>query len=621
MENNNKQNFAKPTWQFNLALYSFIIISALMIYGYNYLSSQMILEIPPIMAKVNPNLYIKDFTVQENLLFTPRYYYQNLIAFLVNLGLNFSWSHFVYYIMSFSSFILGLYALGKHFGNSQLSAGILAFLGLMAIEGTVGYVSLFRTEPIPAILAMGFAIWGVYFSFCQRWILGYFFFGLAALIHILIGLLGGVMLAPLLLLNTLKNRRFRIFISAVIIFTIFLGLIYIPMQLTGTTNTGKMSNQEFVYLYGYLRVPHHIIPSVFPIQNWRTFINFMLGGILLTLISDKLELIDKKSIIIVISTAFFCLFLGYIFVEVYPLALVAKMQLARTTPFAMLMVLIVISVLAQEYYQQRNIGLILFLIITATTHNGSFLLFLLAFVFIILKLTNNTQIIQSRLTAWITGVGAILFLVLYPLPSSLTEIINRLFFKFLLLFIFLIPFFLEQWLGYGQKIQVLVYGLSLGTIVFFVLGLAQALPTNLANLFLKNLAITEQPPSNNSLEIITLKFRDLSPQDALIVVPPSEAEFRLYSQRSVVVDFRNFPFSDQGLQEWAIRIKAILGTNNPPLSWRNVDSFYQNRSASDLEKAARSYGANYILTQKKWHPNIKGKIFIQDNKWIIYQLN
>lgn len=94
--------------------------------------------------------------------------------------------------------MLALYAIGKIFLSDSISPSILVFLGLTAANGTIGFTNLFRQEPIPAVLAMGLAIWGIYYSFRSRWIIGYSLFGLAILLQFLIGFIPGILFIPIM---------------------------------------------------------------------------------------------------------------------------------------------------------------------------------------------------------------------------------------------------------------------------------------------------------------------------------------------------------------------------------------------------------------------------------------
>jgi drug/metabolite transporter (DMT)-like permease len=612
------KNSSKPKNLLTASLYVFIITIALISYGYRFPSANNIIEVPPIIALLDPELYKNDYYIQDTLQITPRYYYQYFVYLLAKSGLGIPRAYFLSYLLSFSSFVLGLYALGERFSKSKLSAAALVFLGLFTINGTVGYVSLFRTEPIPAVLAMGLSIWGVYFCLSKRWIPGYFLFGLACLIQFLVGFLPGLLMIPLLILDAKKTNNFVKFIAPLMLLGAFACLIYLPMALSGNTGSGKISDREFIFLYGYIRQPHHILPSAFAPQNWRSFFCLMFSGIIFIKISDSLSSEDKTRFLWIISASLVALFLAYICVEVFPIALIAKLQLARTTPFAQLIVLIVLSVLINEHYKQRHLSACILILLLPIAQNGAILLFLLAFGLLILKTSDRLDILRHRPLTFLALFGSIIFLIFYPHPSSFLEIFDRVFLKFFLLIILLYPFLAEEFAVDSKKNQVITYGLSILSFAFVSLGLLKILPNGLSS-FVRSQIVIEQPATDD-LTKLALRFRGQSHKDALVLTPPSSTRFRFYSQRSVVFNFYCSPYTDGGLIEWKKRLGAIVGVIRPPLSLRNIDGFYRRLNEAELTQIAKTYGAGYILTRSSWHPNLKGAIVARQGDWIIYQI-
>jgi hypothetical protein len=598
--------------------YALIIIFSLVLYGYKFPSQNNFIEVPPVMALLDPELFKNDFYVQDTLQITPRYYYQYLIYLIANTGIGLVSAYFFCYFLSISSFVLGLYAIGKKFSQANLSAAVLVFLGLFAAGGTVGYVSLFRIEPIPAVLAMGLTIWGFYFSFFKRWILGYLFFGLACLIQFLIGFLPGMMVVPLLLLDTWKNKNFLRAILALITFGGLACFVFLPMIISRNTNSGIISDSEFIYLYGYLRQPHHIIPSAFAFSEWRNYICFIIAGILFIQSVDKLHSQDKHQLLIPIIISCLALLVGYIFVEIYPIALVAKLQLARTTPFVKLLVLIGLSVFVYEQYLQKNIALCVLVLTVSTIRGSGVFLLLIAIAYTILKITDHLKIFRDRAIASIIIVGSLLLLALYPPTSSLPVIFERVFWKFIFLLVLAFPFFAEEFLNFSQKFKKIIYSLTIILSSFLILELFNFLPKPLSNFVPNNIALYSL--TNEDLTRLAFRFKKNSNKDALVLTPPSLTRFRFYSRRSVVFTFYSSPYTDRGFREWSNRLKAIAGTLDPPLSWRNIDSFYSKRNSSELMEIAKQYNANYILTRSDWHSDIKGVIFDREGKWILYKI-
>lgn len=608
----------KNNWLLIVPLYISVIILSLVLYGYSFPTSNLFTDIPYIQAILDPQLYPQDFYVQEAINFTPRYYYQYLIVIPVKLGINISFVYFGYYLLAFTSLILGLYAIGRIYDPSNLAGAVITFLVLAGQEMTLGYTSIFRTEPIPAIYAMGLSIWGIYFCLRQRWIRGYLFFGLASWLQFLVGVLPSLLFLPILLLSFFRNKSVKELIFPLVILGIFASLVYVPMLITGTTNSDKMSHSEFVYWYGYVRHPHHIIPSSFPRHHWRSFVFFTGGGIFCIMISKLLVSREKLNFIIVIATSILALFIGYVFVELMPISFVAKLQLARTTPFTQIIVIIVISTIFVQYFQQKNLTVCSIFLITPIIKNGAILFGLSALVLAFLETKQLVQITRSKLLGWIILITLLILFAFYPLPSSVWDGVNRVFWKGIFFLVLCLPFLVKnQWLS-GSKRRLGIWSLAFVSVLYFISGLFQVIPRQWPSLRVTK-TIT---PST-----IGLQFRNRSPQDALILIPPDNTRFRLDSQRSVVLDFRSLPFTDLGIREWSKRFNILI--SDPKISDpKHYQNFSKNRtnkysefSNEELVNIAKTFGANYILTRKEWHPDIQEQVIAQEGQWIIYKID
>ncbi|MGL5873484.1 MAG: DUF6798 domain-containing protein [Xenococcaceae cyanobacterium] len=599
-------------------IYIFIISIVLIFYGYIFPSSNNLIEAPPVLAMLDPELYQNDFFVRDMLNITPRYYYQYLIYFPAKLGIDLAWIYFFYYVLAFSSLIIGLFKIGRRFGGSSLSSALLTFLALFTTDTTIGYVSIFRSEPIPAIFAMGLTIWGIYFCFCRNWNFGYLFFGLACVIQFLIGILPGLLFLPLLIIDAKKNNRFATSIASLLILGCFAALVYLPMIFTGNTDNKIISNTDFVYFYGYIRHPHHIIISSFRFKNWRNFLLFISGGILIIKSTKWLDREDKNSLLIIIAASFLALGFGYIFVELYPSSSFAKLQLARTTPFAVLMVLIAVSVIINEHYRLRNIAICLLLLITPIVNNGTILFFAIAFSLLFLKEQSSLTFTRSKLAISITILLVLVLIAFNPPTFSLVEIVARLLNKLIPLAILTLPFIIEEFLGNSRQLKIAIYTLSFVSYSFLSLSLFNLLPKNISNFVLNK--ITVNKINDDNITKIALEFRQLTHKDATILIPPSLTQFRWYSQRAVVFDFRSFPYTDRGIQEWAKRLKMFSGGDSYLNSPQDLDSVYSQFSDRDLLNLAKEFNAQYILTRSDWHTNFPAEAIAKEGKWTIYQL-
>ncbi|MEG3890243.1 hypothetical protein QUA46_06435 [Microcoleus sp. MON2_D6] len=608
------QKHQKSHWYFNLSLYTFVIIGSLMATGYIFPIGGNFPEVPPIQFMLNPELYKNDYYVQEMVKFNPRYYYYYIIYFLANLGTSIPLAHFIYQFLAFGSFVLACYAILNIYTNSKLPAAAMAFLCIAASFTDVGNTLIFSTKSVPSIFAMGFAIWGIYFSLRQKWLTGYFFFGLACLLQFLVGLLPGLMMVPVLFIESVRQRNFKTLILAIALLAAMASIVYVPMLLTGTTSTQTIDNADFVYIHAKVRNPHHILPSNWYLGNWFNFICFIIGGLLCIKNSDLLSKEDKVNFYIIVTTSILGLFLNYIFVEIYPLAFIAKLQLARTVPFAQLIIFIAVALTVEQLYREKHIAISLLLLAVLT-------LPFRGIIFLGLSVWQTKKYVfpkRYNILLWILAAGTVIFSLIYPVTDSWEIMGDRIISIPVFFSILAFPFILEKTSLATSIKQTLTHTLALITTATLVCGIAGILPKPILNVFQTRVNINAVP--RDDLSKLAVRFSQSSSRDSLVLIPPSVTSFQFFSERAIVVNFKNFPFTEKGIKEWQNRMEAVLGVPlNPQMIWGGND-FFIRRSSADLVKVARKYHADYILTRTDWHPNIQGEIADKQGKWILYKI-
>ncbi|MEG4502869.1 hypothetical protein QUA81_05955 [Microcoleus sp. F6_B4] len=608
------QKHPKSHWYLNLSLYTFVIIGSLMATGYIFPIGGNFPEVPPIQFMLNPELYKNDYYVQEMVKFNPRYYYYYIIYLLANLGTSIPLAHFIYQFLALASFILACYAIINIYTKSKLPAAAMSFLCIAASFTDVGNTLIFSTKSLPSTFAMAFAIWGIYFSLRQKWLTGYLFFGLACLLQFLVGLLPGLMMVPVLVIQSVKQRKFKTLILAIALLAAMASIVYVPMLLTGTTSTHTIDNADFVYIHAKVRNPHHILPSNWDIGNWFNFICFIMGGLLCIKNSDLLPKEDKVNFYVIVGTSIFALFLNYIFVEIYPLAFIAKLQLARTVPFAQLIIFIAVALTVDKLYRKKQIAVSLLLLAVLT-------LPFRGIIFLGLSLWQTKNYVLPKrynILLWILAAGTVIFSLIYPLTDSWEIIGDRIISIPVFFSILAFPFILEKTSLATSIKQTIIHTLALITTATLVFGLAGILPKPILNVFQTRVNINAVP--RDDLSKLAVRFSQSSSRDSLVLIPPSVTSFQFFSERAIVVNFKNFPFTEKGIKEWQNRMETVLGVPlNPQMIWGGND-FFIRRSSADLVKVAKNYHADYILTRTDWHPNIQGEIADKQGKWILFKI-
>jgi len=606
---------------------SCVLFSSVTAYGYDFVRPNIFNQMPAIAALADRSLFTQDFYIQEMLGFTARSYYYHLILLFHQMGFSLPVVAFGLFLLAFGSMVCGLWAIGAHLGKSPVAGMMLAFLGLATVDGTVGATDIFRTEPIAAVYAMGLAIWGIYFCCARRWRLGYLMFGVAGLLQFLIGFLPACLWGIGLLAGTVFRGRIGQFVGAFTIFCGLVGLVYVPMVMTGSTSSDALSNAEFVKLYAYVRHPHHSVMSSFSIGGWRDFLGYVGVGLVSLRLSDRLSFEHKRDLTATVVVAVGLLLTGYVFVEHVPVALMAKLQLARVTPFVMLTVWMAVSVLACEYHERQNYPVSLLLLALPLVHGyGAIALLLLTLALWLAKRTGTThngqlaassaylkpfvQLNTTKLTARRSAIAAyvvflIVLLICWPhspvLFLSLAYPLTQRYF----------PAFYRRSRPYFRLATVAI-------MLYLSLHLAGVIDNVSLTPLHKKIKVYASPQS--ALEQIAVDFNQVSPADALVMVPPSDSVFRFYSNRSVVVTFKSFPFTDQGILTWAARLEDILGPLDAQTRATSMQETYGSLSSEALVDITRRYGAGYVLTQQKWHPDIVGRVVAQRDDWVVWQL-
>ncbi|WP_161635069.1 DUF6798 domain-containing protein [Leptolyngbya sp. Heron Island J] len=585
-------------------------LSGLVAYGYNFSKENVFNQMPAVMALVDPTLYNQDFYVQEMLQFTPRSYYYYALALPVKLGLSVPMVCFIYFAISFAGFSLGLYAIGRSLGQSKLAGAALAFLGLAVVDGTIGFTDVFRRSPNPSVYAIAIAVWGIYFCLQQQWIRGYVFFGVSCLLQFLIGLLPGVLFTPALIFYCLSNKRPKQLLGAWGALLILAGMVYSPMVLSGNTSSDLLSNSEFIWLYGYVRHPHHIIMSIFSVKGWWRFVHFLVAGLACLYGSRQLKPHHKITIGSAMLMGCGLVAIGYWFVEVYPIATVAKLQFARTTPFILLMALTAIAVYASEHYRRGNQALALLLIAAPVVDNYGGLTTLVVVILSLIKPGGNT--FWTHVNQWVNRLPWLnyaLFLIVLTVTYS---------FHLALFLSFAYPFLLEELPAQVKRLRPAAYVITAVCVLFVGLNLGGVIVHR--SLGPVHRAIKFAPLYDHPVKKLGANFRDTAPADALVLVPPDDRMFRFYSQRSVVVSFKAFPFTDAGMVTWQQRMTAILG--ELPASVEAVlEDLFSQRTGAELGAIAAEFGATHILTRQAWHPDVPGTIIDQQDDWVLWAMN
>lgn len=557
-------------------------------------------EVDTLRAMLDPELFRRDFAVQECLGFSPRYYYNVLILLPARAGLPLEWVFALWQLVAIGTLLSGVRALARTAGLGEPATAVLILWLLTIGIGTLGGVYFYTHAPVPAVWAGAAVTWGAAWVWRGRWLAAFVCFGVAALLQFLVGFYAGVLAVPALL----WTRRWR-GLPLLAPWLLGLALVYVPMTLTDGTGTQLFDDTSYVQVYAQLRVPHHLVPSTWAWPHWAQAAAFYAGAAWFLHRARARRPRGETALLFgSIGLAAAALLLNYVFVEIHPLALVAKLQPARITPLTQGLILLLLATRMHARFAQRDwLGGVLLCLIPFTAFPG--LLLILAAV---LTPATGTQ----PPPAWSRYILALAVLIAFqPFGWSMLARSSRYAVWAALVGTHLLAFALVRRPYVLASLAVLG---AAGTLACAYASQTAAWPGILAGRFSINF------PPNDPPGIIGRRFGLVSMKDVLVLVPPTSEvwTFKLHSRRAVVVDDKGTPFTDRGLREWRDRMEQVLGTALVP--GLDAAAAWRARSAEAVAATARKYGARYILTTDESHPALPGTPIDHEAGWTLWQL-
>lgn len=587
-----------------MVLGCFVVGGVLLAKGYQFPSSNHALEIPTILALLDPALYVRDFFVQEMLQFTPRTYYFHGIALLAGTGLGITGTYALTYVVAVGTMLAGLYALARHVAPVRIVGLIFIFWTLTVSVGLIGHGSLrpsmLSSSLHPGVIAMSLSTWGLVFSIRRSWVKAYALFGAACLLQFLVGVLPALLVGPLLVFDVWRRRRWARGLTAAGLLALGALLVYLPMVLQGTTATGLFTSREFVEIYGHWRHPHHMVPSAWPRATWMHLVLFYAGGVLCVLRSRTLTTALRAGLLTVIGLTSVGLLANYLFVEVWPSALIVKLQFARMTPFAVLAVLLGVAALFYEQWRAGRYALCALLVVLPISHLPGLLLGAYAVLLPYLERI-APRLWTPRRRFLVLGLAVLLYR--WPLFDPPVYWIQAFLNGPLVLGVLLTPLLVQRWVA-RQWRTITVAGLTLSIAGGLVIALSGVLPAQTDRLVQEHLTI--RGVWQDDAAPLARRFANRSPKDALVLVPTDVQHFRLLSRRAVVVDFKAFPFTEGGIAEWVERMRTVQAcADRPPAC---------------LLAVARRYDADYILTRRE-RPLPESVVVDREGTWALWKVS
>ncbi len=198
------------------------------------------------------------------------------------------------------------------------------------------------------------------------------------------------------------------------------------------------------------------------------------------------------------------------------------------------------------------------------------------------------------------------------------SLVNEIVVKFIFAAIFIIALkwsldIIKQ--KYGEKIQNIIQLLLSVTVAFIVIVSAF--------LSFHKIDIYEKPAYKSNQIMYEWIQKNTSP-DSYFLTSAFLEDFRTKAMRGQVIVFKAFTFEDKMIIEWYRRVVDLCGQKDPPACsgwscWSYCDKKYRGYTWEELQRLAKKYHTNYILTETEY---IDGKPFIvkRVDNFFLYQV-
>jgi len=559
------QEFRKNINKYKVIVYFFVLTASYSSISYHFGTDDHIEHFVSISRIMNSDYLINDYFVNANSGFGPRFYYSHLIAFLSHVAP----LTVIFFILTFFSnfvIILVTYYFCKNFFRKNdfsclLIPGFMMFFVGFNIGGSG---NIWDTYLTPTSLSISFILWAVYELFIKtNRLRANILVFISVLIHPMLGFYGWVVsFGSLFIYNFLcKNKiESKDLFNTILIPILFVIFWIIPKQIF---MKGSIPSQEFINIYAYFRLPHHIIPSQFPMTSYLKYFILFLALAGLIKINHQHKLMNNNhinlrlfqlSLISMIILIVFCI-IGFIFTEIMPIKLFVVMQPFKSNSlfnWYLLITIISLSILLRD-----------------TNIKGKNLLF----------------------------ISVLILLILMSLPYSGRYALFPL--------IYLIPFF---YIFYFKKKFVSIFIPIVLTSVFLIFFLCSKdrIATKLRSL-VHTMPTLSQSCDKDQYGIISDKERlevinyvtNSTNIDDVFLTPPGWGAFRYCANRAIVIAFKIGSFKEVYMKEWKERIDNCYG----PVSLygeysekvKKMQSNYTNITLDKLEVLSKKYRFDYAI--------------------------
>ncbi|MFA5142295.1 MAG: DUF6798 domain-containing protein [Candidatus Woesearchaeota archaeon] len=570
--------------------------------------------LPFLYRMISPEYLINDWYVNLNTGFNVRTYFINVVSFTYNvfslfissldkIGVTLFFLNFIFCIGT----LINFYFLAKYFYGDKKYAYIFALFLLFSIQiSYIGDDYPLDSQITPNQIAWFFVFLSLNLILRGKIAFGFFVLGISALFQSVIASITFFIFFSKYMVEMINFRKpfiednLKTIIKTAPFFIISLFNI-IPTLFT----TNELIDQDKItYIVAQFRHTVHSFPSAMGIEKYALTISLFLAFFICLRYSEMQSSRKREIYLMLLPTTVFIIS-GYMFVEIFPIAIIAKAQFFRVFSFIIpFLYLVVLNEIMADYhrYQSPMIKLALIALIISFLYSPKLIicLTLLYCVFKIMK-KSNYRAESPAILKFIIILGIMILLagITVCYPKIIEYVVARIYFFYKLsaiLIIFLI------------NLIIYLYDSNLKKRHVFVLISIMAL-ISLTYVYLVPFAGREGPSEDM---LATCRYvKENLPKDTILLTSPAEPNWRLCLNRAIVVDLEAIPFKDSSMVEWYERLIYISGNHLKEYD-KSITSFnlnyaqyYDTLNETEILRLKEKYGFDYIIFKTDARLNFK----------------
>ena len=533
-----------------------LALATTVLVGYRFGDSNHGITVPILKRLMDPGLYPGDVMVATAEAFPTVFY--RMLAVLLPGPQSIPAAFFVLYAATMAATFAGIYRIGRWAGGP--GAGALAVLFAIPVRIGLAGEALYRPAFSHSHVASALVIWAMAWFLEGRRLLPLLVLSLGAYNHLLYS---AYMLVPMLLAvwweRRAAGRRRTLQLAAAAV------LPLVPLAVWAAAHGTPMTAEWLELLR--LRSSHHSFPSAFLSDLPEAAALLALGALAASALPAERR---RMVAFFTVGTAVLFLF-GSVFTEWIPVKAVLQLQPHRSWRFLMVLLQAVVAAGVVAGYREGGLGRVVAVIIAVVVMVPGFEVLLPIAVALQAALGRPVALPWARLLA-----AAVLALVgrwggRAPGMDFLADLLPRLAAPLVMSAVALATAVAVGRELEGRTRRVLAAVALLGTLLW---------------IGPRAYALARGRWEAGGWRQAQDWARRNTPKDAVFLTPPREAGFRVFSERTVVGEWKDGTqqyFDDAFVREWGARMEALRGDAYPSLP-----------DAALLDLAAR-YGASYIV--------------------------